>query len=246
MSRKSLNLLHNRQTFFQEKLHDMQAIISDYKKNTDINNYTEADLKEVTRGKSYALFPELNNLSSITLFDLKDGLVERGITDTLFQNKVMHMVLQSRAGLQFGLGGAIAATFMEQGAILRVDQDATKQSLKIKSSNEVEFRFNFTYRQMENKNSLVKANLVINITPERTVLSKLNIVSRACTPELKSVMQNLKQCQASLLERIKAWFKRQTGFTLESSSQHYFRQSGSSLQPIAIAEGEQNSPALTR
>lgn len=216
MSKKSFNLVYSSQSnnsfnFFQN-LKKMNEVVLHFKVSDVINDFNSADEKEIGRGESYAVFPELakmvNNEEKITIDAFRNSLQSRGITDITFQNKILSLVLQSKAGLHFALGNVLNGLLMENNHNFLM-QPNYHLNLEVLGNKHIKINFTGNWRNIMNETDTadLRANVSVDITPDKVAIESFQVTQLSNSPETKSAFEFLEANQANLLEKIFIFLK---------------------------------------
>lgn len=190
----------------------MNEVVLHFKVSDVINDFSSADEKEIGRGESYAVFPELaemvNNEEKITIDAFRNSLQSRGITDVTFQNKILSLVLQSKAGLHFALGNVLNGLLMENNHDFLM-QPNYHLSLEVLDNKHIKINFTGNWRNIMNETNTadLRANVSVDITPNKVSIESFKVTQLSNSPETKSAFDFLEANQANLLEKIIIFLK---------------------------------------
>ncbi|MGC1181976.1 hypothetical protein [Legionella sp.] len=237
MAKESLNLKHAKRNLgFFSNITKMNKKVKEFKLLNSLVKFTQVDEGEISRGSSYAMFPELiddvNKGGKVTIKSFRQALDERDIDDLDFQNKVLYMVLQTKIGLQFGLGAILIDWFNSQDNKFAINQDQSKASLEVTSNEKVTFIFKFILDDItiDPRKPAISALIYIDITPQKVAITDFNITQISDTPNASDAYQFLKDNQQNILEKIlekilsyfKQLFDLNNGLELEKDNDENF------------------------
>ncbi len=222
MANQSVNLKYASQGLgFFNNLGTIHTGIVQMKQKGSIANFTEVDEKEIGRGLSYALFPELkehfNNGGVITIDLFKKLLSDRGVTYEAFQNKILSMVLQKKVGLQFRIGELINSLFLSNEFLLMVDH-GYQLELVVNSSNNVSLHYKtscYDYSSGEKVVGVLSVNTKVQITPELVTVSEFDVEQLIDTEESNKAVKFLEENQQNILQKLVTYIKRVFGYDSE-------------------------------
>lgn len=222
MAIDSLNLKYSRYSNFFSKVSQIHKEIKKYKNSTSLAEFTKEDDNEIRRGTSYAVFPELQDDvkqgREVTLQTFRNALDTRGITDTDFQNKILYLILQNRAGIHFAFGNIVNGLFHndENDFTLIMDRDYTLE-MKVNGDNEVTLVFEATWDDYSKDPRLpaITVNIEVNITPDMASISNFNISQTAETPQANAAFKFLEDNQQNILQKLITFLKEIFGFNSE-------------------------------
>ncbi len=175
---------------------------------------------EIGRGLSYALFPELRrdviDGGQVTIESFRRALTTRGVSDIDFQNKVLCMILQNKAGIQFPLIGIIDILFHDNGHQL-VRNASYELSLEVNSEYDLTLVFKGTWDlyNTEPKEPAISVSASVNITPDMVAITDFNMTKISDSPEANAAYNFLENNQQNILEKILSYIKRFFGFNSE-------------------------------
>ncbi|MBL7478978.1 hypothetical protein [Legionella bononiensis] len=211
MSNRSLNLIYssktNKPSNFFSKIKLMNNIVLKFKKEDIINDFSSDDETEIGRSDSYAVFPELvqqvKQQHQITLDDFRTSLARRGISDRTFQNKILSLILQSKAGIQFGLGSAFNALFTDSQHQFYLTADYNL-SIEVKNNQRVKLIYSAGWRDITKTTTEpeLTARTEVDITPNRVALDKCIITQISDSPEAKNAFAYLESNQVNIVQKI--------------------------------------------
>jgi hypothetical protein len=201
---------------FFETINGMKQTIRDFKKgDADIYSFDDKSVREIARGNSYAVFPELktkrekNPDYEITLDDIRTSLEKRGINDKNLQDKVLVFLLQNKLALHFGIGSAIHTFTMQSGASFSLDPGNLSVKLEAKAGKPVKMLIEFSLQEFDDDlqpKEALKVHAEIDITSDKTSLNKVQIKQVSNSEETKMVFKFLQNNQSTLWEKIKICF----------------------------------------
>ena len=211
MSNRSLNLIYSSKTskpsdfFYQIK--QINNIVLKFKKDEISNDFSPDDEKELGRGTTYAVFPELTKQTkqnrSITIDDFRNSLGLRGVSDPALQNKILSLILQSKLGIQFGLGGVLNSLFVDNEEQKFLASNYAL-SFEVRNNQRVKLIYSTVIRDITKKNldTDFTAKIEIDITPNRVAIDKFIITQLSETPNSNSAFKNLEANQVNILMKI--------------------------------------------
>ncbi len=228
MSKKSFNLVYsskpaqaNSSFNFFKNLEKMNEIILHFKLTDVINDFNAADEREIGRGASYAVFPELatmcQNYQQITLDAFRNSLKTRGVIDVAFQNKIMSLVLQNKAGLHYALGNILNGLLMENNHTFLMQSNYDLQ-LNVKDKDHIQLVFTGKWRHLTNEDGSpdLSATAIVNITPNKVCVDSFQVTQLSDTTETKDAFRFLEANQATLLEKIFIFLKKLFGMNADT------------------------------
>lgn len=189
---------------FFENIRNINNEIIKFKKDDAINEFNEYDEREVQRGASCAVFPELKTTKHITIQDLKQGLKTRGVKDEIFQNKILSLLIQSRVGVVFPLVAAILMLFGNDKFF--VDTSSNNIELNVKNNGLVRLVYSGTLNGTTQENAF-KVRIEVDITPHKAAVSSFTIKQVAYSDEAKLAFNFLKDNQVSIFQQFILWIK---------------------------------------
>lgn len=224
MSKKSFNLVYSTQSnnsfnFFQN-LKKMNEVVLGFKVDHVINDFGAADEKEIGRGESYAVFPELiemvQNEQIITLETFRNSLSTRGVTDTTFQNKILSLVLQNKAGLQYALGNVLNGLLLENqhNFLMKPNYNLI---LEVHDKNNIKMKFTGNWHNLNTYSDVpdLSANISVDITPNKVTIESFQVTQLSDTPETRNAFAFLEANQVNLLEKIFIFLKNLFGLNAD-------------------------------
>lgn len=225
MANDSLNLKYTGYGKFFTNIAKIRKEINVNKDSAYISEFTDADEREIGRGKSYAVFPELvkdvNEERDITLESFQNALAKRGIIDPDFQKKILYLVLQNRAGIQYPIGNIINSLLLENGFQLLMNRNYGLE-LKVNSANEVTLTFKGVWEDFtqDPRVPAIGAHVEVRITPEKAEISNFYMTKIADTEQANAGFNFLQENHQNILLRLITYlmdlFGFDTGRTLES------------------------------
>lgn len=181
MSKKSINLVYssNKSNFFAI-VKEIRGQVLNFKSELKDNGFATKDEIEISRGLSYAVLPQLiergeNNQITTQIFI--DELKNAGVKDDIFQQKILSLLLQSRAGIHYGIVGAVNALFLNHNYQYLVSNDSFKLKLEVKNGKKVRIIADSTIINLEQEKCF-GVHLEIDITPKRVCINKLQITKK--------------------------------------------------------------------
>ena len=183
--------------------------------------FTQADEVEISRGSSYAYFPELRKHvdqdNSITIDDFRKTLTAKGVSDPLFQNKVLCMILQSKLGIQFGLVGTLDGLLLNQVGSIISDAGTREISMEVNNYNNINLNIKGEIKDFNNHDvpPLISFSICINITPDMVAITDYSLTQISNTPSADSAFKFFEDNQQNILEKILTYIKRFFGYNSE-------------------------------
>ena len=225
---KSLNLIYASSNIsFLNKIKMINAIVFKYKSEGVINHFGPADEKEVSRGESYAVFPELaqgfKEGQEITIAALREGLRSRGVIDEVMQNKAMTMLLQCKAGIHFAMGTILNDILLTNGHQLLMSNEYDVK-LEVKGPDHIKLVFTGVWQNFLKvpKVDCLAAKVEIDITPKRIAIYNFDITQLNNSSEAVNAFKFLQNNQKSIWQKIiiffKTYFNTNTDLEVENSS----------------------------
>jgi|LauGreDrversion4_2_1035121.scaffolds.fasta_scaffold38481_5 hypothetical protein len=194
------------------------------RQKTDEVQINDKDENEIGRGNSYAFFDELKN-KAITTTLFRQSLIDRGITDLNFQNRIFNLILQNRDGIQFGVCRVLETLiignnfkiFHPQG----MDNDIQLHAI---DEQHVELVFKSTYSDMSNveqENPAFDIEMRFVISTDRVDITTFEFTKTSDTAETENFFNFLNEHQANFLMKfiimIKQWLGMDVGIRLEDT-----------------------------
>ncbi|KTD51136.1 hypothetical protein [Legionella quateirensis] len=211
MRNRSLNLIYSTKTSkpsdFFGKIKQMNNIVLKFKKEDIINDFSSDDETEIGRSDSYAVFPELKQLVNqehqITIDNFRASLELRGISDPTFQNKILSLILQNKAGIHFGLGSAFNALFAGSEHPFYLTSDYNL-NIEVKNNQRVKLIYLASWRDITKSTAKpqLSARVEVDITPNRVAIDTCNITQITETPEAINAFNYLEANQANIFQKI--------------------------------------------
>lgn len=219
MTNKSLNLTYSNRLF--SDIFDQKKIIEKTKDETTLHEFTQEDKTEIARGDSYAYFPELKEHvaqgHAITIEDFMKTLDAKGVSDPLFQNKVLCMILQNKLGIQFGLVQILNGLLMSKGGSIISDQSSLEISLEVNNPNNINLNIEGKIQDLTDNDvpPQISFSICINITPDMVAITDFTLTQMSNSPTADSAFKFLEDNQQNILEKILSYIKRFFGFNSE-------------------------------
>lgn len=221
MTINSLNLKYSRHSSsFFSNINKIHEEIKEYKNSASLSAFTQAHETEIGRGKSYAIFTELRNDVTqgrkVTIESFRNALITRGVTDVDFQNKILALILQNKAGVQYPLGNIVNGLFLENNFQLIMNANYGLE-LNVNNNNDVTLVFTGTWDDYsENpRKAAIKVNAEVTITPDMASISNFKISQIADTPQANAAFKFLEDNQQNILQKIITFLKEIFGFNSE-------------------------------
>ena len=205
---------------FFTKVNMIRGIIDKYKKDSAIAKFTEADEFEISRGASYAVFPELltgvKEGHSVNLNAFRKSLTDRQITDIAFQNKILNLTLQNKSGVQYAMGKIVDGLFIDNELLIMMNHNY-KLELEVDSNNSVNLIFKGVWEDVkeEPRQPAFEATVKINITPEKATITNFDLTKLSDTPETSTAYDLLIENQQNILMKLITFIKQILGFNSE-------------------------------
>jgi len=193
--------------------------ITAIKNNGLIDNFAQPDEVEIARGTSYAFFPELLNLveknQAVTTDAFRQCLIVRKITDVDFQNKILAMTLQTKVGLQFGIGKILFDLAYYHSQDLGLSYPQIK--LEVQSNQNIDFIFesNIEDRTKDPREPVIQTLVRINITPDSVFITDFNLTKLSDNKEGSRFFDALKANQQNILMQLITWIRHRLGYHAE-------------------------------
>ncbi|KTD62830.1 hypothetical protein [Legionella shakespearei] len=229
MANDSLNLKYTGYSKFFTNIAKIRNEIKAVRGSANMSVFTEADAREIGRGKSYAVFPELikdvDEGRTITIESFKTALTDRGITNTEFQNKILYLVLQNRAGIHYPLGNIVNSLLLENGHQLLMNRNYNV-ALKVNSSNEITLVFKGVWEDFtqDPRVPAIEADVEVKITPEKAEIINFHLTKIADTEQANNGFQFLQENHQNILSKLITYLRDMLGFdtgrTLESKEDY--------------------------
>jgi hypothetical protein len=224
MANDSVNLKYTSYSKFFSNVKALRQEININKSRKPVSKFSEKDEIEIGRGASYALFPELlDDISKdrqVTVKSFKQALSDRGVTDIDYQNKILFLILQNKAGIQYYMGDLVNSLLLEnQYQLLMSNYDL---ELKVNSSNEVTLIFKAIWNDItqDPRVPAIEANIEVSITPGNAKIANFNLTKIGDTEQANNGFKFLQDNQQNILGKLITYimdvFGFDTGRTLES------------------------------
>ncbi len=216
MTKKSLDLKFSKSNLsFHSDIATIKTIIKDFKKSQSgfIAEFTEDDEAEIGRGTSYDVFNEGNK---VTIESFKKSLSEKGVVDVNLQNKILCMVLQNRAGLQYPIGNIVNNLFLNNNYKLLMNQDYGL-AIEVNSNKKVTLVFNGIWEDYTKnpREPAISVKASVAISSDEVAISNFTITQLSESPVASESYQFLKDNQQNILEKIISHIKQFFGFNDE-------------------------------
>lgn len=205
---------------FFSQVEKINAEIKKFKRSNSTAEFTDAHSFEIGRGPSYALFPELLEIvdkgEQVTIPLFRKALHTRGITNIDFQNKILSLVLQNKAGIQYPIGNIVNNLFMNNNHSLLMDRNY-KLSLKVDDPNCVKLVFKAVWEDYttEPRKPSIDVCVEVYITPDVVAINDFKITQISDTPVAHAAYRFLEDNQQNIIEKILSYIKRVFGFNSE-------------------------------
>lgn len=225
-----ISLKHNSATFFKEQLANFKKGTQDCLKllKTDVNSisldstqtfnlrpsenvltsaiphnfYDEMALNEAKRGDSYAVFPELQG-ESVTVFAIKDGLVERGVLDNFLQDRVINLILQCRGAIHFGIAQPFQQLAAQNEIIASPETQSVKLTVEVLNSEEVILKIEMPIQTLDSRLGVERLGIVhceLNITKSSIYLNEMTYTKTSNSNTAESLFQAVSEDYSWLSE----------------------------------------------
>lgn len=231
MSKKSLNLIYSSASttsfnFFKHIKSVNQTIIQ-FKKGSVINDFDITDETEIGRGRSYAVFPELREQvkrdEKITVNDFRASLCARGITDITFQNKILSLVLQNKAGLQYAFGNIFTDLLLSNKHDFLM-ASGYKLKLEVKDEHQIKLIFSGNWRDIYDPDTpALNATVQLDMTPDKVTIEQFNITQLSNSPSTDKAFDFLEQNQANIFEKFIIFLKNIFGINSDAEIENVYR-----------------------
>lgn len=213
MSNK-INLLYAKRSSELFRLMRLAKIEDNYNWSEPFN---DKDEKEIGRGRSYAVFPELQTIvdknEKITIAEFKKCLAAHGIVSKELQTRVLHSIIQNRAGFHYLLGGFIQAYLIKQEVNLSQNSEADFQAQVI-NSGKVLIKYKSNYCDPDSK-PIISINFSFSITPDNIKINTFEINKISNLPLAKKVFSILQESQNNFFISLLIYIKRLFGYDSE-------------------------------
>ncbi|WP_392537155.1 hypothetical protein [Legionella sp. 227] len=222
MAKLNLEYATNGLGFFSQ-IQRANSVIRATKKN-DLT-FNAEDEKEIGRNTSYAAFPELRDRNTkITLDSFRGCLNDRGITDAAFQNKILHMTLQSRIGIHFAMNKIVESLLnleADYPVWMCPDLPEYKIELVVVNNNSVDFIFKSIWKTLapddptgETVNA-VEACIKINISREVVAITSFELTKLSDMPNVTKAFELLEANQQNILMKLITFIRHVLGYNSE-------------------------------
>lgn len=218
MSKKDINLKYAKQnSAFFSGLSFIKGAVA---KTMPIQPFNEADDYEIGRAGSYAIFPELKEVEKITVENLRQALSTRGIVDESYQNKILHMLLQNRAGIQFRLGSNIMKVISGRGEGLFTLDENYGVEIKVIDKNSVDLIYTAKVNEKdpwkaEEVSKAFDATVRINISPEKVLIKDCKFSKVLDNKNTNMAFQLIQGEQQNILMKLLSYIRHALGFDSE-------------------------------
>ncbi|MBI2785168.1 MAG: hypothetical protein HYX60_02200 [Legionella longbeachae] len=165
-----------------------------------IQSFDQKDDDEIARAGSYAIFPELEQ-----------------------QDKILHMLLQHRAGIQFRLGALIQHNFPSpkdnKQKYLNVDP-VYKLEIKVIGKNSVDLSYTAKIIEKnpwdsEDSSEAFNVTVNINITPDKVLIKDFNLTKVIDNENTNTAFELIQSQQQNILMQLLTYIKHALGFDSE-------------------------------
>ncbi|WP_298622544.1 hypothetical protein, partial [uncultured Legionella sp.] len=133
----------------------------------------------------------------------RHSLKARGVTDVIFQNKILSLVLQSKAGLQFALGNVLNGLLMDNNHMFLMQSDYNV-NINVIDGQHIKLTLEGNWRNIRSETDApdLKADITVDISSEKVSIESFQVTQLSNSPETKSAFKFLEANQAGLLEKI--------------------------------------------
>ncbi len=196
---------------FFKNFQSISSTIYDFKKNSALHEITPADEVEISRAKSYAVFPELSSLvdsgKKNSVKEFIACLEKRGIREKAFQNKILSLILQNKCGIQFGLASIFVNILHENNAFFSLNHNYSV-ILDVKTSKKVVLTFKGIVCDTDKIEDCLGLNIQVIITPSQVSIKHFKVTQLNEDNERSAyVFGVLKDNQASIWQKILIFLK---------------------------------------
>ena len=204
------------------------------------HNFNEIDEAEIGRKDSYAYFDELKG-QHITTQRFKQSLQRRGIVDEVFQNRILDLILQSRKGIQFGLGNTILALGHENNFEYSLNRE-TEIKLNVISQDKIELecKFQLMDTQLVPLQPALSVDIRFLITPTSVHISTFKFDKISNTENTNNFFEYLQNNQENFFWRfiilIQKLLGMNVGIQIEQTKEN---------APVSAQEGNNNLDELS-
>lgn len=207
----TLNLIYSkRNSPFFKQIASEQHVVLKRKELQLLPVLADKDHQEVGRGLSYAIFPELkasfeNDNQKITVEAIRKAFAARGVTDEIFQNKIIFFLLQSRSGIGFALGNTLNTLFDFE---LLLSQEINFR-YEIQDNNCVKLVFEGSSEDLSTgeKTPGLTTSIQLTLTPDKLVIDKFAITKVGQTPTVNEWFAKLESTQVNFLQKFIQFLK---------------------------------------
>lgn len=216
-----ISLKHNSAAFFKEKLKsfkkntqdnlrllktDVNSISLDSTKAYDLrkgentlqtaiphNFYDDTALRESSRGASYAVLPELKG-KPVTIFDIMQGLTQRGVTDRFLQERAINLILQCRGAVHFGLAQPMQELAAENNMIVSPITDSLDLKFEVQNADQIKIKIEMPIQtpNMDMIKGCEEVGIIhceLNITKSSIYLNAMTYTKTSDTPNAEKLLQ---------------------------------------------------------
>ncbi|MCW8407522.1 hypothetical protein OQJ13_00860 [Legionella sp. PATHC035] len=224
MTKLNLEYATNGLGFFTQ-IQRASSIIRESKQNDSISTFNAEDEKEIGRSSSYAVFPELRSKNTkITLDGFRRCLADRGINDAAFQNKILHMTLQSRLSLHFAMNKIVDTLLYLQNEYpiwMSPDVPEHKIELEVVNDNSVDFIFKGIWQTHVTDSptgetvNAVEALIKINISREVVAITSFELTKLSDMPNVTKAFERLEENQQNIIMKLITFIRHALGYNSE-------------------------------
>jgi hypothetical protein len=140
------------------------------------------------------------------------------VTSESFQNKILIMILQHRAGIQYRLGSNIMNVFSNRGGLFTLDEHYDLQ-VNVINQNSIDL----TYKAIVNEkdqwtgtpSKAFTATVTVNISPEKVTIADFNISKDLNSEATNQAFMAVKSEQQNIIMQLLTYIKHALGFDSE-------------------------------
>lgn len=224
MTKLNLEYATNGLRFFTQ-IQSANSIIRESKQNGSISTFNAEDENEIGRSSSYAAFPELRvKNTKITLDVFRRCLEDRGIKDAAFQNKILHMTLQSRACIHYAMNKIVdSLLYLENENPIWMSPylPEYKIELQVINNNSVDFIFKGIWQTLATDSQTgetvdaVETCVKINISRDVVAITSFELTKLSDMPNVTKAFERLEANQQNILMKLITFIRHILGYNSE-------------------------------
>lgn len=203
---------------------------------------TQKDIREISRGDTYALFDELcGDDKTVTIESFREALSQRGVNDKDFQDKILFLLLQHRGGIQYKLGKLVSDILMENHNIMLGVKDNYGLNLEVNSPTEVSLTITTILQEKDPWHSskqtpTIETAVKVNITSDMVVVKNFEVTKLGKSDTASQAFKALEDNQSNILKKFITLIRHAFGLDSElriADSKDYFTSEQATQNPLS-------------